>query len=143
MNLNPTTPAPRGEVFYDAGCGMCSRGATRWGGLFARRGFLWLPLQTPGTSERTGASADELRGEMKLRFADGRVVGGAGAWAVLFRSVWWLWPLGVLMGLPGFNTLSAAAYRRIARNRHAISEVCGLYNHPTPSHRHGAFLELP
>jgi predicted DCC family thiol-disulfide oxidoreductase YuxK len=143
VNANQTTTTPRGEVFYDAGCGMCSRGATRWGGVFARRGFHWLPLQTPGTPERTGASEVELRGEMKLRFADGRVVGGATAWAVLFRAVWWLWPLGVLMGLPGLNTLSAAAYRWIARNRYGISGACGLRRHSLDYHRHGAFLELP
>ena len=78
-------------------------------------------MQTPGTAARTGASDAELRAEMKLLLADGRVVGGAHAWAVLFRSVWWLWPLGVLIGLPGLRVLSAAAYRWIARNRYCIS----------------------
>ena len=119
----------RGEIFYDADCGLCSRGATRWGGLFACRGFTWLPLQTPGTTARTGASEAELRDEMKLRLADGRVVGGAAAWAILFRSVWWLWPLGVVMAWPGVRVLSAAAYRWFARNRHCISGACGLHKH--------------
>jgi len=121
--VNPPTPShpSRGEVFYDGDCAMCSRGAARWGGLFARHGFRGLPLQTPGTAARTGASDAELRAEMKLLLADGRVVGGAHAWAVLFRSVWWLWPLGVLIGLPGLRVLSAAAYRWIARNRYCIS----------------------
>ena len=124
-NPTPGQP-PRGEVFYDADCAICSRGAVRWGGLFARHGFAWLPLQTPGTPARTGASGDELRAEMKLRFADGRVIGGAEAWAVLFRSVWWLWPLGVLIDLPGVKVLSATAYRWIARNRYCISGACEL-----------------
>ena len=124
MKAEPTKL--RGEVFYDGECGICSRGAARWGGLFARRGFTWLPLQTPGTSARTGASEAELRAEMKLQFADGRVVGGVAAWAVLFRSVWWLWPLGVVMDLPGVKVLSAAAYRWFARNRHCISGACHL-----------------
>ncbi len=142
MNPNPAIPALRGEVFYDAGCGLCTRGVTRWGEVFVRRGFHWLPLQTPGTPTRTGASADELRAEMKLRFADGHVVGGAAAWAALFRSVWWLWPLGVLMGLPGISSLSAVVYRWIARNRYRVSGACALQSARHEHHRHTAFLEL-
>jgi predicted DCC family thiol-disulfide oxidoreductase YuxK len=142
VNTPTPTQPPRGEVFYDAECGVCSRGATRWGELFARRGFAWLPLQTPGTPARTGASEAELRAEMKLRLADGRVVGGAAAWAILFRAVWWLWPLGVMIDLPDIRILSAAAYRWVARNRYCFGGACavpGVVNH----HRHAAFLELP
>jgi predicted DCC family thiol-disulfide oxidoreductase YuxK len=126
---NPTSP-PLGEVFYDANCAFCARGAARWGGLFARRGFRWLPLQLHDTPARTGASKAELREEMKLRFTDGRVLGGAAAWAVLFRSVWWLWPLGVLIGLSGIRILSAATYRWIARNRHCLGGACRAQDHP-------------
>jgi predicted DCC family thiol-disulfide oxidoreductase YuxK len=143
VKTNQTTTPLRGEVFYDADCAICARGATRWGGLFARRGFHWLPLQTPSATVRTGASETELREEMKLRFADGRVVGGAAAWAVLFCSVWWLWPLGVLIDLPGVKILSAVVYRWIARNRYCLSGACELSHSPTIHHRHVAFLELP
>jgi len=143
MNTNQSTTPLRGEVFYDADCAICARGAARCGGLFGRHGFRWLPLQTPGTATRTSASEAALRAEMKLRFADGRVIGGADAWAVLFRSVWWLWPLGFLIRLPGVNVLSAAAYRWIARNRHCISGACELPDHPANHHRHTAFIELP
>ena len=139
----PTTTNQRGEVFYDAGCALCSRGAARWGGLFERRGFHWLPLQTPDAPARTGASEAGLRAEMKLRFADGRVVGGAVAWAVLLRAVWWLWPLGVLIDLPGVRSVSAAAYRWFARHRYCISGACGLRDHSSTHHRHTAFLEMP
>lgn len=129
MNTNQTTTPLRGEVFYDADCAICSLGATRWSGVFERRGFHWLPLQTPEASARTGASAAELRDEMKLRLTDGRVVGGAAAWAVLLRSIWWLWPLGVLMGLPGLKVLSGAAYRWIARNRYCFDGACKIPHH--------------
>lgn len=119
----------RGEVFYDADCAICSRGAARWGEIFKRRGFHWLPLQTSGTAIRARLSEAELRAEMKLRFADGGVVGGMDVWAVLLRSVWWLWPAGILIGLPGIKNLSAAIYRWFARNRHCISGACRLHSH--------------
>ena len=143
MKVNLKTSNVRGEVFYDADCGLCSRGVTRWGGIFERHGFHWLPLQTPGTATRLCASEMELRSEMKLLLADGRIAGGADAWQVLFRAVWWLWPLGVLLGWPAIRTLSAAFYRWFARNRHCISGACGLPNHESSHHRHTAFLELP
>lgn len=143
MNVKPPTGTLRGEVFYDADCAICSRVTTRWGGLFERRGFRWTPLQTPDAATRIGASDAELSAEMKLRLANGRVLGGADAWAILFRSVWWLWPIGVLIGLPGIRFLSAAIYRWIARNRYCLSGACELRNHPPTHHRHAAFFEMP
>ena len=133
----------RGEVFYDADCAICVRGVTRWAGLFERRGFRWLPLQTPGAPARVGASEAELRAEMKLRLAGGRVLGGVDAWAGLFRSVWWLWPVGILIGLPGIRPSGAAAYRWLARNRYCLSGACELHRSPSIHHRHAAFFELP
>ena len=41
--------------------------------------------------------------EMWVQCADGRVASGVNAWGALMRSVWWMWPLGVLIGLPGIN----------------------------------------
>lgn len=139
---------PRGWVFYDGECRFCVRGATRWGGLFARRGFAWLPLQTPGTTARLGMMEAARREEMKLLYADGRIFGGVDAWALLFRSVWWLWPLGALLALPGVRWCGGVTYRWVARNRYCWGKRCELPN-PNPldqghTHpRHSAFLELP
>lgn len=139
---------PRGWVFYDGECRFCVRGATRWGDWFARRGFLWLPLQTHGTTTRLRMDEAALRAEMKLLHADGRVVGGVDAWAVLFRSVWWLWPLGALLSLPGIRRCGGVGYRWVARNRYCWGGSCELDpSHPvdqSQNHtRHGAFFELP
>ena len=151
MNVEITTTealSPRGWVFYDGECQFCIRGARRWGGFFVRRGFHWLPLQTPGTPARLGMSEAALREEMKLLCADGHVVGGVDAWAVLFRSVWWLWPVGTLLGLPGGRWLGGVGYRWVARNRYCLSRSCSFRNgHPGEQNknhpRHGAFFELP
>lgn len=133
----------RGRVYYDAECRFCLGAVRRWGGLFARRGFVWLPLQTPGAPARLGLPPEALRGEMKLQLADGRVRGGAGAWAELFRSVWWLAWLGALLRAPGFRSLGAAAYRWIARNRHCLGGGCEALRSVPPPPRHSAFLEMP
>ena len=133
----------RGRVFYDAECRFCVAGRRRWGVLFERRGFVWLPLQTPGTAARLGITENQLRAEMWLQRADGRVTSGVGAWSELLRQVWWLWPLGMLIALPGFNALARVLYRWIARNRHCLGGHCPIHSHPSPQPRHRAFLELP
>jgi len=135
-------------VFYDGECRFCVRGATRWGEFFARRGFPWLPLQTSGTPARLGMTEAALREEMKLLHADGSIVGGVDAWAVLFRSVWWLWPVGVLLSLPGARWLGGVGYRWMARNRYWLSGSCELQNGESVDRsqnppRHRAFFELP
>lgn len=137
-----------GCIFYDAGCPLCVAGVRRIGGVFVRRGFVWEPLQTPRAAVTLGDSAAETLGEMKLSLADGRIVGGADAWAELFRSVWWLWPVGTMLTLPGFNWIGHAIYRWLARHRYCFSPRCqfpraGARRALPHPHRHTAFLELP
>lgn len=134
---------PTGWIFYDAECAFCIRGVKRWNHLFARRGFRWVPLQTPGTAKRLGIQESSLREEMKVLLAGGRVVGGVDAWAVLFRTVWWLWPLGLLLTLPGIRWIGALLYRWIARNRYCIGGRCELRGKNFHNHRHAAFFEMP
>jgi predicted DCC family thiol-disulfide oxidoreductase YuxK len=117
---------PAGWVFYDAECPLCVAGVRHIGGLFRRRGFVWEPLQAPDAAARLKLPTTELPGEMKLLLAGGRVAGGADACAELLRSVWWLWPLGWLMGLRLLRPVSRAAYRWLAQNRHCLGGQCGL-----------------
>jgi predicted DCC family thiol-disulfide oxidoreductase YuxK len=138
----------RGRVFYDAECAFCRRSARRWSGFFARRGFDWVPLQTPGTPARLGVGEAELRREMKLLRADGSVAGGVDAWGELFRSVWWLWPVGAVLSVPGVHSLGALIYRWVARNRYCFGGRCttagGTRERSDHTrHRHSAFFELP
>ena len=121
--------AARGWVFYDAECRFCVAGMKRWGGLFARRGFQWLPLQTPGTAARLGVTDALLLEEMWVQRADGSVLSGVNAWSELMRSVWWLWPLGVLIGVPGINAIARAVYRWVAQNRRCFGGSCKIHAH--------------
>ena len=113
------------------------------GELFARRGFVWEPLQTPRAMTLLGVTSAETLTEMKLVLRSGRVVGGSEAWSELFRSVWWLWPAGWLMQLPGLKGLSCELYRRLARNRHRLGAACGISLRPARPRRTIPFLELP
>lgn len=137
-----TTPA--GWIFFDAECRFCVAHRHRWGRIFEHRGFVWLPLQTPGIAERLGVTDSQLREEMWLRFADGRRCSGVNAWGALLRRVWWLWPLGFLLALPGFNAAGRSLYRWIAKHRHCLGGVCVISPNQLRGHdRHTAFFELP
>lgn len=113
-----------GWIYFDAECPLCVAHRRRWGCVLERRGFIWLPLQTPGAAQRLEITEAQLHAEMWLRFADGRKLSGVNAWSALLRRVWWLWPVGVVLAVPGFNALGAALYRWVAKHRHCIGGVC-------------------
>jgi predicted DCC family thiol-disulfide oxidoreductase YuxK len=133
----------RGWVFYDAECPWCRRLAASWRRRIAPADFAWRPLQSPGAGARLGLSDAELLPEMRVLLADGRILSGVDAWSVLCRSVWWLWPLGFLMALPGLRALAAAAYRWVSRRRACCRRRCPADAGRLRSRRHSAFLEMP
>lgn len=136
----------RGWVFYDGTCALCCREVNRWEAVLARRGFHFAPLQLAWVKARLGFSDDILPGEMQLLLADGRVLGGAQALAKLARQIWWLWPVGILAGLPLLRSGCAVAYRWLARNRYCLGGQCKFAKiSPADSshHRCAAFFEMP
>lgn len=135
----------RGWVFYDGICPVCVSIISRMGNLFRRRGFEFVPLQEPWVAATLAISPEELRREMKMRRHDGRILGGANAWRELGRSVWWLRPLVMAAGWPGFRWLADAAYRWVAANRYCLAGVCPAPRSPATAHHHGPanVLELP
>jgi predicted DCC family thiol-disulfide oxidoreductase YuxK len=131
----------RGWIFYDAHCPSCRTVIKLFGGILARRGYEWEPLQTPDVANRLGLSEAALLEEMKLQLSDDRVVGAIDSWIVLFHSVWWLWPLGFLLSLPGFHAVGQACYRRVAR-RYSFGCKCDR-SQASRRHRTIPFLDLP
>jgi predicted DCC family thiol-disulfide oxidoreductase YuxK len=126
MHTDFTDPKAKhraGSIYFDGQCRFCVAHRARWGSVFERRGIVWVPLQTPGTAERLGITEAQLQAEMWLQLADGRRCSGINAWSALMRRVWWLWPLGVVLALPGFNAIGRALYREIAKHRHGIGGV--------------------
>jgi predicted DCC family thiol-disulfide oxidoreductase YuxK len=120
---------PAGSIYFDADCPFCVAYRRRWGRVFERRGFVWLPLQTPGAAHRLGVTDAQLRAAMWLQLADGRQLSGVTALSVLTRRVWWLWPLGVILALPCFSPAARVLYRWIAKNRHCWGGTCTIHSH--------------
>ena len=110
-------------VLYDDACGMCLRTVDRLRPLLEPRGFRFDPF--PDGVEKI---------EMKLRLADGHVIGGADAVVAMARAVWWLRPFTFVTRLPGAMPLLRRGYRKVAANRHCISGACG-WTPPTGNRR--------
>jgi predicted DCC family thiol-disulfide oxidoreductase YuxK len=117
---------PAGWIYFDGDCGFCTAQRRRWGRVFERRGFVWLPLQNPGATQQLGVTETQLQAEMWVKLADSRTFSGVAAWSALMRRVWWLWPFGALMALPGCRVAGAALYRWIAKRRHCFGGVCTI-----------------
>ena len=111
-------------IYYDDECRFCRDMLRRFGRTLARRLFTFVPLQSPGAARVLGVSEEHLLDEMRVRFDDGAVVGGASALVAIARRIWWAWPLWALGCLPGAMPVLEAAYRWIARNRHCMNGVC-------------------
>ena len=128
MNLDPTShPAPRpptGRLYYDGACPFCLRWAGRLGFIARQGGFEVLTLQSAEARHDLGLVEGELPAEMKLRLADGRVLGGLDACIALAEAAGWCAPLGWLLRVPGVNGLAWRAYRWIAANRYCLGGAC-------------------
>jgi len=117
---------PAGWIFFDADCRFCVANRRRWGRIFERRGFVWLPLQTPGAAERLGVVPERLMAELWVLPTGAAAQSGVDAWIELMRHVWWLKSLAPVLGLPGLKGLAQRVYRWIARHRHCIGGMCRL-----------------
>ena len=116
---------PRADVFYDAGCSLCTRAARRFEHLLDRHAFRLVPLQAPGASALLGVREDHLLDEMRVRLRDGRVFGGADAMVEIARRIWWAWPVWAVSRVPGVLPPMRAVYRAIAARRTCTAGVCG------------------
>jgi len=121
-DLNAEQPA--GWVFYDGECAFCVGWVQRVERPLARHGFALIPLQTPWVRESLSLDKTALLKEMRLKLADGHVLGGADAAVAAARYIWWLWPLWLIAQIPGTRPLLRKGYGIIAANRHCRSGAC-------------------
>jgi predicted DCC family thiol-disulfide oxidoreductase YuxK len=119
----------RGSVFYDADCSFCARWANRCRRLLERNGFALVPLQSREARLTLTVLETDLLAEMRVRTADGLVLGGADALVHLAKVVGWGWPLAALASLPGMKSVLRRVYQFVARHR-----ACGTGSCPaTPT----------
>jgi len=116
----------RGWVLYDADCGFCTRWAWRLMYFAGPRGFHLAPLQAPWVRPALNLSSNELLEELRVLTAQGEVYGGADAILHLAEQIPWARPLAWLARAPGVRSALRAAYRWVARHRHALSKACAV-----------------
>ena len=112
-------------VLYDGECGFCRRWVGRWTPTLRRYGFEIAPLQTPWVAEKLGNPPDLLE-DIRILTPAGESIRGEFAYLHVAKRIWWLWPMGMLLSLPGLRHLAGAIYRQVARNRYCISGACRL-----------------
>jgi len=125
----------RGWILYDGACCSCTASARRFGRIFRRRGFLFLPLQTNWVMKRFDLEPGAPLDEMRVLTADGRDIGGGDAVIFLARHIWWAWPFAALARLPGMRKLLDRAYRWIAIHRGCDHIGCDIKERRLPSRR--------
>lgn len=113
----------RGWVFYDAECAFCTSLARWLEPTLLRRGFHCAALQEHWVAIVLGLPREELLRELRVRTANGEVLGGADALLHLARHIWWARPLYALAQIPSPRDLMRAAYRLIAARRHCQSSI--------------------
>jgi predicted DCC family thiol-disulfide oxidoreductase YuxK len=120
----------RGWIFYDANCSLCAGSAARANRLLGLRGFRLLPLQTPGTAERLGVTAEALMARVHLLMADGQWFAGVDAFVEVARHVRWAWPFVVATRLPTVLPLLRRFYDWVAANRYCLGGTCRVPRRP-------------
>lgn len=115
-----------GWLYYDGTCSICQRWVKRLGFIVRHGGFETMPFQTEAARRDLGFVESELPHEMKLRLADGRLLGGVDACIAIAEAAIWAAPLGWLMRLPGINALARGIYRRIAASRYCLGGQCAV-----------------
>ena len=115
-----------GQLYWDGDCPFCIQWVGRFAFIARQGGFVLVPLQTEEARRDLGLREGELPSEMKLRLADGRLLGGVDAYIALAEAAGWTAPLGWLARLPGLNALAWRAYRWVAANRHCLAGQCTL-----------------
>jgi predicted DCC family thiol-disulfide oxidoreductase YuxK len=106
-------------LLYDGDCGFCTRAITTL--LAEPRRPVTLRMWQEADLESLGTNESRATREMLWVHRDGRVTGGAMAFADLFRHLGGPWRvLDLLLRTPPTRWLAVGVYRTIARNRNRM-----------------------
>jgi len=127
MNTNHptrTTPA-RDTVLYDGQCRFCRSQIALLRRLDLSGSLHFTSLHDPAVPDVfPELSRDDLLAQMYVIDTAGRARGGAEAVRYLSRKLPLLWPLAVLLHVPGTLPLWQVLYRFVARHRMRIAGSC-------------------
>lgn len=126
-NLNET---PNLKVYYDSECPLCIRTKLTVEHLDNFNRILFLPVQTEAVNESclSDYSENELLENIFSVNKNGKVFSGLDTYLQIFKSIWYLYPLYLLISLPGIKQIAAKIYSIVAKNRattRCTEENCG------------------
>jgi predicted DCC family thiol-disulfide oxidoreductase YuxK len=123
--LTTRTRPTHDTVIYDGHCRFCRSqiALLRWVDL--RRKLRFVSLHDAAVSrDYPELSPDDLVAQMYVIDPAGHARGGAEAVRYLTRQLVLLWPLALVLHIPGTMPLWSCIYRFIAKNRMLIAGSC-------------------
>lgn len=122
---------PKLTFFYDEECPLCNRTRIILNHLDFFDAIEFKGIQTYGFEDERlkSFSKDELLGNIYSITKKNKVLSGVDTYKKSFKYIPFLFPLGILMGLPGIYHLAKAVYKKIAQNRfvdRCTEENCGF-----------------
>lgn len=133
--MRPVPTTSSGTLFYDGACSLCQRWVKRLGFIARQGGFGVVPFQSAMARRYLGLAEGELPSEMKLRLADGQLLGGVDAFIAMAEAAGWTAPYGWFLRLPGVNPVAWRIYRWIAANRYCMAGQCKVEGAGAETHR--------
>lgn len=124
MTVTRTKPA-RDTVLYDGECDFCRRRVRNLRAADLGRRLVFTSLHDASVArDYPELPRERLLAEMVVVDATGRARGGASAVRYLSRRLPLLWPLALLLHIPGSLPVWTWLYRLVARNRMRLSGSC-------------------
>lgn len=115
----------RDTVLYDGQCRFCRSQIAILRRCDLAGGLTFTSLHAPSVAtDFPELSYDDLLDQMYVVSRNGQARGGAEAVRYLSRTLPLLWPLAVLLHVPGSLPLWKALYRFVARHRLKIAGSC-------------------
>jgi predicted DCC family thiol-disulfide oxidoreductase YuxK len=116
---------PRDTVLYDGHCRFCRSQITLLKGLDLQGRLTYTSLHDPAvTRDFPEIPPEELHRQMYVVDPQGAARGGAEAVRYLSRRLVLLWPLAILLHIPGTLPLWQWLYAFVARRRMLIAGSC-------------------
>lgn len=123
--MTQRTETKRGVLIYDGDCGLCLKSVRVLQRAGVRNAFDYLLFQYASSLVLAhGLDRQRLEQELHLITPEGKVLRGFFA---VRRACWatpLLWPVALVLSVPGMSWPGRLAYRLVATNRRRLSQEC-------------------
>lgn len=122
----PQVRPARIAIIYDDACPLCTFQMRLLTWLDLGNRLCFIPLSSPEVAARAPQlKREDLSAAMHALTPQGEVHRGSRAIRYLSARVVLLWPLWVLLWIPGVIFLAEIFYRLVSRNRYLLSKIFG------------------